>query len=73
VWCSVVFDVGIGAVEMYSVEVNLIWVQPKSMWVMETLDGSMIQEFFNCDKMQTYFEGLDKKKPQTYQICITRR
>lgn len=57
---------------MAVIEVKMIWIPSKRMWVMETLDETAIQEFFNCEKVKEYFEGLDKKRPQRYLISITK-
>jgi hypothetical protein len=57
---------------MASLKVRMVWVPQKYMWVMDEVGGNTIQEFFNCGKMEQYFEGLDKKIPQQYSITITK-
>ncbi len=50
--------------------VRMTWSEGKNQWHMETLDGTFIQEFYNCSTFQRLFKGLDKDMGKLFKITV---
>lgn len=50
----------------------LKWVEAKNQWHLETVNGHLLQEFFNCDSFSSFFPSPKKDKLNLYKIEITR-
>jgi hypothetical protein len=48
------------------------WNSAKELWYMLTSKGRFIQEFFNCANVHKFFENLDMKKDNLYNVEITK-
>jgi len=51
-------------------KIGMIWLQKDRKYLMEELDGTAIQEFWNCKKVQKRFENISKETPQLYKLTI---
>ena len=51
-------------------KIVMIWLPKDRKYLMEELDGTAIQEFWNCRKLREKFENINKNKPHKYRITI---
>jgi hypothetical protein len=49
------------------------WNEGQQKWLMKLKrNEAMIQEFFDCENVRKYFNGLNKSIPSTYKINISK-
>ena len=54
--------------------VTIEWNESSQKWFMvSTMTGRFIVEFFDCENMHRLFKGIDTNRPTNYELTIQRK